>query len=927
MSYFDQRPQLFRILFGIVAAVLVMFAGYNIYRFGKSPSDENIFQNPPARAYITRSLPADLSETSGDRADSIRIGDLILSVNGSKFPSLKEGLDYVSTLNDTSLLIFAVARPPDMARHTYSVRKSLMSPDYVRDLQPTALVVDVTPGGASDRAGLRVGDHITRINGREFKNVGEADAILRQGQIGNTIDYEIIRNNEILTLHVTLASFGLQFGFLLFFLSGLVYVSTGIFLAEARPQYAATRLLGVFFLVVGYVMAVSIVSRGSESPLIDFLRRWSLVIGLLTGFAVSLHSTHYFPQERPNLIRRRWLRISGYVFSLISLVCVIVLPAWGPAAVVITNGVYVFFVPILFRKDSPVEYRRMNQIVRWTGIGIGASSFAFGFIVGRQGDFVALRFLGPFGLLLMAMPLAYLVTIGRYQLFNLVFRIRRGVQYSFVSITWLLATILVFMVALSLLVQAEIRFPYVRITSSSIEIVDTPASREERNAIERGTVAALAIGLTFTIMRLHKSGGRFLSQKFHRAQYDYRQMGRELAEVMSSTLSMTHLAKGIVERLASLMKLKRVGLLFFRDQQVCCAHEAYGFDGSTWEEFCLGINDQWVDGLKPFDQEVRVDMLPGPLKAALASKEFFYVVPIWSKERLVGAMLIGEKMSESAFTPEDREFLGAVARQASVAIENAFLYEELAEQERLKHELAIARRIQLESLPQTTPDVAGLQVAGISIPALEVGGDYYDYLNGDARTLTVIVGDVSGKGTSAALYMSKVQGILRSLHAFGLSPRELFIRANYLLCKDLEKRSFITAMGGTFKPAERQLTLSRAGHLPLFHYSTKTKHTSKIIPRGLGLGLAAQNIFADELEETTISYDAGDVFVFVTDGITEGQRESGEEFGEERLMELLTTSAHATAEQIKERLIAAVEKFAQGARQHDDQTVVVVRAM
>lgn len=126
MSYFDQRPQLFRILFGIVAAVLVMFAGYNIYRFGKAPSDENIFQNPPARAYITRSFPADLSETSGDRADSIRIGDLILSVNGSKFPSLKEGLDYVSTLNDTSVLIFTVARPPDMARHTYRVRKASM---------------------------------------------------------------------------------------------------------------------------------------------------------------------------------------------------------------------------------------------------------------------------------------------------------------------------------------------------------------------------------------------------------------------------------------------------------------------------------------------------------------------------------------------------------------------------------------------------------------------------------------------------------------------------------------------------------------------------------------------------------------------------------------------------------------------------------
>jgi serine phosphatase RsbU (regulator of sigma subunit) len=105
-----------------------------------------------------------------------------------------------------------------------------------------------------------------------------------------------------------------------------------------------------------------------------------------------------------------------------------------------------------------------------------------------------------------------------------------------------------------------------------------------------------------------------------------------------------------------------------------------------------------------------------------------------------------------------------------MAMENAFLYEELAEKERMKHELAIARRIQLASLPQKTPVVKGLEIAGSSLPALEVGGDFFDYLNGSTDHLTVVVGDVSGKGTSAALYMSKVQGILRSLHPREPSP-------------------------------------------------------------------------------------------------------------------------------------------------------------
>jgi serine phosphatase RsbU (regulator of sigma subunit) len=375
------------------------------------------------------------------------------------------------------------------------------------------------------------------------------------------------------------------------------------------------------------------------------------------------------------------------------------------------------------------------------------------------------------------------------------------------------------------------------------------------------------------------------------------------------------------------MQLKRVGVLFFRNQEVCCCMEAYGFDGAAWKEFCMKTDADLAHAINRFHNDFSVDYLPPNIKTSFRAEGFLHIIPVRSKEKLVGALLIGEKLSEASLQNEDLEFIGSVAKQASVAVENAFLYEELAGQERMKHELAIARRIQLESLPQTTPDIAGLQVAGISIPALEVGGDYYDYLNGDARTLTVIVGDVSGKGTSAALYMSKVQGILRSLHAFGLSPRELFIRANSLLCKDLEKRSFITAMGGTFRPADRTLTLSRAGHLPLFHYSRSTKHTSRIIPRGLGLGLSALDVFANELEEATVNYDAGDVFVFVTDGITEGQRAGGEEFGEERLMELLSASAEETAEKIRENVIAAVERFVQGARQHDDQTVVVVRAV
>jgi serine phosphatase RsbU (regulator of sigma subunit) len=262
-----------------------------------------------------------------------------------------------------------------------------------------------------------------------------------------------------------------------------------------------------------------------------------------------------------------------------------------------------------------------------------------------------------------------------------------------------------------------------------------------------------------------------------------------------------------------------------------------------------------------------------------------------------------------------------------MAMENAFLYEELAEKERMKHELAIARRIQLASLPQKTPVVKGLEIAGSSLPALEVGGDFFDYLNGSTDHLTVVVGDVSGKGTSAALYMSKVQGILRSLHGFGLSPADLFIRANRLLCGDMEKSSFVTAVGAAFAPQEQSFVLARAGHLPLYHFLAAEKRVVAITPRGLGLGLNNAGVFSSEIEEKVVRYGPGDVMLFVTDGVTEAHNRAGDLFGEDRLVDILSGRAGENAGAIRDAIIGELAAFSNGAVQHDDETIVVIKGL
>ena len=134
-------------------------------------------------------------------------------------------------------------------------------------------------------------------------------------------------------------------------------------------------------------------------------------------------------------------------------------------------------------------------------------------------------------------------------------------------------------------------------------------------------------------------------------------------------------------------------------------------------------------------------------------------------------------------------------------------------------------------------------------------------------------------------------------------------------------------MGAFFKPEAHEIVLARAGHLPLFHYKASSGKVEQVIPRGLGLGLNAEGKFADELEERLLRYETGDVFLFVTDGITEAQRTGGEEFGDGRLETLLKSIPGSSAEAIRDQLISDVKEFAGGANQHDDQTIVVVKAV
>ncbi|HEX5068688.1 MAG TPA: SpoIIE family protein phosphatase [Vicinamibacterales bacterium] len=248
------------------------------------------------------------------------------------------------------------------------------------------------------------------------------------------------------------------------------------------------------------------------------------------------------------------------------------------------------------------------------------------------------------------------------------------------------------------------------------------------------------------------------------------------------------------------------------------------------------------------------------------------------------------------------------------------------EKQRLDDELRIARDIQKSLLPASPPSVPGMTIADLCEPAREVGGDYYDFFDLGEGRLAVMVADVSGKGTSAALYMAELKGLMLALTRRESSPRRLLIEANRLLAAHLDNRNFITMTYAIVDLQAGTLTCARAGHTPMI---VVTNGASEVVaPPGMVLGLRlpqAAERFADLLEEYTRPIKAGDVIVLYTDGITEAMNETGEFYSDEALAEVVVGQHELDAAGIRERVVREVFAFVGNAEPHDDMTMIVLK--
>ncbi|MEX0600961.1 MAG: PP2C family protein-serine/threonine phosphatase, partial [Rhodothermales bacterium] len=253
--------------------------------------------------------------------------------------------------------------------------------------------------------------------------------------------------------------------------------------------------------------------------------------------------------------------------------------------------------------------------------------------------------------------------------------------------------------------------------------------------------------------------------------------------------------------------------------------------------------------------------------------------------------------------------------------------EELTRKERLERELELARSMQLSFLPRANPEMEGLDIASVCLPAYDVGGDYYDFFELDDRTLAFVVGDVSGKGMEAAFYMTLMKGILQSLVHEGARPARVLTRANAIFRRNAARDTFMSMALCVIDLEEGTLTFARAGHNPLLLRKAAGR-LEVVKPAGAALGLTEPAMFEASIEEVTFHLDEGDVVIVYTDGVTEAMNPRRELYGEDRLeaaVAIQTGAEQDDASRLVRRIVDDVNGFRRNAPSHDDMTLLVVR--
>ncbi len=788
----------------------------------------------------------------------------------------------------------------------------------------------VKENGVAWNAGIRNDDQLLAIDNIPIKTTMQAQAILNKFNSGELADYTVLQKGKILKTKVYVKKL-INFGDFSLALFGLIWFVIGYLVLASKPDGLIQKLffaLGTATVLTGMQVILKSFSFSdspgySESiiiPAISFL--WAL--GFASLPSIILYFYWVFPKPfkfiESNAVKILLVLIPVILFSLIIVYIYMTF---------VTQKMNVFYFMKLMSILSLllgisyiigwisliISYRRLKEkkekrpifiVLLASTIAIAASIYTSTIAPALTDTiFNSPEYYTPI-VLITLVPLAFGYSIYKYQLIDVSIVVKNTIIYGAATLS--LAAVYFFII-------------YVMGQSISKAI----------GTEYQGLIAGVLFVIFAVIFQSSKDKFQdFITAKFYPEQFAYRKVLLKFSSEVTTLVGLDNILNSMMETFVEELKIKKLAIFIQGPKNSnLILMKSVGIENKDLK-IKSGILAHYVEQKSLVSKRFVIDrenfelVFPDILDD-LKKEEIYTIIPMIMKSKIVGLLMFGLKHSGAQFAGKDLELLCATANQSAISIENARLYKTETEKLKIEKELDLARNIQQGLLPKCIPDVDGLDVCGEMIPAMKIGGDYFDLIpvDGDRSKLYVIIGDVSGKGLPASLYMTKVQTMIQFACTSDKSPKEILTEINRKFYDSIERNSFVTMSIGLFDYDKKILTFCRAGHMPL--YVSRDGKIVKYQSRGLGVGLDNGKVFEKTLVQEVIPIKSGESFAFFSDGITEAMNEQTELFDDNRLTAILGKIAKSTATEQVNAIFEAVKKFRGNAEPNDDMTLVIVK--
>lgn len=415
--------------------------------------------------------------------------------------------------------------------------------------------------------------------------------------------------------------------------------------------------------------------------------------------------------------------------------------------------------------------------------------------------------------------------------------------------------------------------------------------------------------------------GQGVSRETERLSLLYR-----ISQTLTSSLDLDEVLNTVLDEVIAATRAERAFLVLVDGSGVQTFRAARGLEQNTIDDpksqVSLGVIDRVLREGRPLltSNAQSEDWLSERKSVMVLGLRSVLCVPLQNKNIISGIIYVDNRVQSGIFTSDDLDLLNSIAASATVAIENARLYQVAIEKGRLERELQLAHEVQVNLLPVELPEYPGWEFAARWDPAYEVAGDFYDLQTTDRDQVCAVVADVSDKGMAAALYMALSRTIIRASVLQAERLAEGIRQANQLICQDSPSGMFVTLFYGQLNPRTGQFTYVNGGHNPPIHYNAKTGKLTRLTRTGMALGVEIDTPY----EQETINIEPGDFVLLYTDGVTEAFDHQGQLFGEKRLEELLIEHSSSTARELVDQIVESVKQFSSRDQPSDDLTIVTL---